>query len=116
MGSGDSGDGWNPIPSLVVYESLFKLIAERRDRLHVDTFGNNAAYQARARNTRLVPVADKPGEYRLVFAEKPKDICDPGEIWLRLAPGEKVEVNGKPAAPNAQNAVRAHTGDTIAVR
>ena len=116
VGSGDSGDGWNPIPSLAVYESLFKLIAERRDRLHVDTFGNNAAYQARARNTRLVPVADKPGEYRLVFAEKPKDICEPGEIWLRLAPGEKVEVNGKPAAPNAQNAVRAHTGDTIAVR
>ena len=113
VGSGDSGDGWNPIPSLAVYESLFKLIAERRDRLHVDTFGNNAAYKARARNTRLVPVADKPGEYRLVFAEKPKDICEPGEIWLRLAPGEKVEVNGKPAAPNAQNAVLAHTGDTI---
>ena len=25
VGSGDSGDGWNPIPSLAVYESLFKL-------------------------------------------------------------------------------------------
>lgn len=113
VGTGDSGDGWNPIPSVEVYESLLRLVAERRDRLHVDTFGNNAAYKARARNTRLVPVADKPGEYRLVFAEKPKDICEPGEIWLRLAPGEKVEVNGKPAASNAQNAVLAHTGDTI---
>jgi peptidoglycan/xylan/chitin deacetylase (PgdA/CDA1 family) len=113
VGTGDGGDGWNPIPSVEVYESLLRLVAERRDRLHVDTFGNNAAYKARARNTRLVPVADKPGEYRLVFAEKPKDICEPGEIWLRLAPGEKVEVNGKPAAPNAQNAVLAHTGDTI---
>ena len=116
VGSGDSGDGWNPIPSLAVYESLFKLIAERRDRLHVDTFGNNAAYQARARNTRLVPVADKPGEYRLIFAEKPKDICEPGEIWLRLKPGETVSVNGKDAVPNASGAVLAHTGDTIAVR
>ena len=116
VGSGDSGDGWNPIPSLAVYESLFKLIAERRDRLHVDTFGNNAAYKTRAANTKLVPVAGKEGEYRLVFAEKPKGICEPGEIWLRLKPGEKVSVNGKDAAPNASGAVLAHTGDTIAVR
>lgn len=115
VGTGDSGDGWNPIPSLAVYESLFKLIAERRDRLHVDTFGNNAAYQTRAANTKLVPVEGSEGEYRLVFAEKPKGICEPGEIWLRLAPDEKVEVNGKPAEPNAQNAVLAHTGDTIRV-
>ena len=92
------------------------MVAERRDTLHVDTFGNNAAYGARARNTKLVPENEKPGVYKLVFSEKPKDICEPGEIWLRLKPGEKVEVNGKPAAPNAQNAVLAHTGDTIAVR
>ena len=100
VGTGDAGDGWNPIPSLDVYESLLKMVAERRDTLHVDTFGNNAAYAARARNTKLIPENEKPGVYN----------------WLRLAPGEKVEVNGKPAAPNAQNAVLAHTGDTIAVR
>ena len=115
VGTGDGGDGWNPIPSVEVYESLLKLVAERRDRLHVDTFGNNAAYKARAANTKLVPVEGGEGEFRLVFAEKPKGICEPGEIWLRLAPGEKVEVNGKPAEPNAQNAVLAHTGDTIRV-
>ena len=115
VGTGKPGDGWNPIPSLDVYESLLKLVDERRDRLHVDTFGNNAAYAARARNTKLVPENERPGVYRLVFSEKPKDICEPGEIWLRLNPGEKVSVNGKDAAPNASGAVLAHTGDTIAV-
>jgi len=39
----------------------------------------------------------------------------PGEIWLRLAPGEKVSVNGKPATPNAHNAILAHTGDSVTV-
>ena len=116
VGTGDAGDGWNPIPSLDVYESLLKMVAERRDTLHVDTFGNNAAYGARARNTKLVPENEKPGVYKLVFSEKPKDICEPGEIWLRLKPGEKVSVNGKDAVPNASGAVLAHTGDTIAVR
>ena len=116
VGTGDAGDGWNPIPSLDVYESLLKMVAERRDTLHVDTFGNNAAYAARARNTKLVPENDRPGVYKLVFSEKPKDICEPGEIWLRLNPGEKVSVNGKDAVPNASGAILAHTGDTIAVR
>ena len=115
VGTGDAGDGWNPIPSLDVYESLLKMVAERRDTLHVDTFGNNAAYAARARNTKLVPENERPGVYKLVFSEKPKDVCEPGEIWLRLKPGEKVSVNGKDAAPNASGAVLAHTGDTIAV-
>ena len=63
VGIGDAGDGWNPIPSLDVYESLLKMVAERRDSLHVDTFGNNAAYAARARNTKLVPENEKPGVY-----------------------------------------------------
>ena len=116
VGTGDAGDGWNPIPSLDVYESLLKMVAERRDTLHVDTFGNNAAYAARARNTKLVPENDRPGVYKLVFSEKPKDICEPSEIWLRLNPGEKVSVNGKDAVPNASGAILAHTGDTIAVR
>ena len=116
VGTGDAGDGWYPIPSLDVYESLLKMVAERRDTLHVDTFGNNAAYAARARNTKLVPENDRPGVYKLVLSEKPKDICEPGEIWLRLKPGEKVSVNGKEAVPNASGAVLAHTGDTIAVR
>ena len=116
VGTGDAGDGWNPIPSLDVYESLLKMVAERRDTLHVDTFGNNAAYAARARNTKLVPENDRPGVYKLVLSEKPKDICEPGEIWLRLKSGEKVSVNGKDAVPNASGAVLAHTGDTIAVR
>ena len=44
------------------------------------------------------------------------DRVEPGEIWLRLKPGEKVSVNGKDAVPNASGAVLAHTGDTIAVR
>ena len=64
VGTGDAGDGWNPIPSLDVYESLLKMVAERRDTLHVDTFGNNAAYAARARNTKLIPENEKPGVYK----------------------------------------------------
>ena len=36
VGTGDAGDGWNPIPSLDVYESLLKMVAERRDTLHVE--------------------------------------------------------------------------------
>ena len=44
------------------------------------------------------------------------DRVEPGEIWLRLKPGEKVSVNGKDAVPNASGAVLAHAGDTIAVR
>ncbi len=115
LGTGEPGDGWNPITSLGIYESLFRLVAERGDRLHIDTFGNNAAYQARAKNTKLVPDKDKPGEFRLVLSDKPRDICEPGEIWLRLAPGEKVLVNGKSAKPNACNAVLARTGDSITV-
>ena len=115
VGTGDAGDGWNPIPSLDVYESLLKMVAERRGSLHVDTFGNNAAYAARARNTKLVPEDGRPGAYRLVLSEKPGDVCEPGEIWLRLAPGEMASVNGKDATPNASGAILAHTGDTIVV-
>lgn len=115
IGTGKAGDGWNPIPSLDVYESLFRLVEARRDRLHVDTYGNNAAYETRAANTRLKPVRETPGTFALVLAEKPRGACEPGEIWLRLAPGERVRVNGKPAVPNACGAVLARTGDTVAV-
>lgn len=66
-------------------------------------------------STRLKPVKDQPGTFTLVLADKPSGACEPGDIWLRLAPGEKVAVNGKPETPNAHHAVRAHTGDTIAV-
>lgn len=116
LGTGDAGDGWNPIPTLEVYESLLRLIAERRDRLHVDTFGNNAVYQSRAHNTKLVPDTEKPGVYRLVYAVKPGRVQDPGEIWLRLGPGEIVTVNDQPTTPNDAHAVRAQTGDAIAVK
>jgi len=115
LGTGKTGDGWNPIPSLEVYESLFKLIAVRQDRLYVDTYGKLMAYETRAANTKLKPVKDNPGEFVLTLAEKPRGVCVPGEIWLRLASGEKVSVNGKPATPNAHNAILAHIGDTVTV-
>jgi peptidoglycan/xylan/chitin deacetylase (PgdA/CDA1 family) len=116
LGTGEKGDGWNPIPSLEVYESLLRLVAERRDRLYVDTFGNISAYQSRVHNTKLVPDREKPGTFTLVYAVKPGRVEDPGEIWLRLAPGETVTVNGRPATPTAVRAVRARTGDRIAVK
>lgn len=37
------------------------------------------------------------------------------EVWLRVAPSEKVSVNGKPATPNKYGAILARVGDTVVV-
>lgn len=115
VGTKEPGDGWNPIPDLEVYESLFKLVTERVELIHVGTYGENAAYSARVASTKLVKQDDEGKVFVLQFAKKPNGVCEPGEVWLRVAQDEKVSVNGKTSVPNKYGAVLAHTGDMVTV-
>lgn len=110
LGTKTPNDGWNPPSSVDVIESLFKLVAERRDRIHLGTYADNNAYESLAKNVQLK--TDKTtGVTKLVYTGKgePKD----DEIWLRVAPGETVTLNGKTATPNAYGGVLAHIGDVV---
>lgn len=114
LGTKTPNDGWNPIPDLETYESLFRIVKEHAEKIHFDTFGNNAFYEMRANGVRL----KKTGDGRFVLEKTPraKASDDSGEIWIRLAPGEKASVNGKPAVPNAHGAFPVRLGDTIALQ
>lgn len=113
VGTKERGDGWNPIPSLEVYESLFKIIKENEGKIHVDTFGNNAAYAARAKHSRLT--AKGSHTFELTLDGSASDIYDAGEVWVRVAEGETVAINGAVVTPNVCGAVLAKTGDTLSV-
>ncbi len=115
LGTKVSGDGWNPIPDVTVYESLLRAVSENADRIHVGTYAENAFYEARAKSTRLKAKADAPGTYEVVFAPKAGEICEEGEVWLRVASDETVSVNGTPATPNRYGAVLVKPGDEIEV-
>ena len=111
LGTQTAGDGWNPPASVAVIESLFKLVAERRDKIHLGTYADNNAYESFARNVKLKKDA-KTGETRLVYIGKGTPSSD--AVWLRVAPGETVSVNGKAVRPNASGGLLAHVGDEIA--
>lgn len=111
VGSKDPGEGWNPIPSLEIYESLFKLVAERKDKIYVDTYGNNNAYASRAGKAKL----KKSGENEFMLEWTGKDQPADSQIWLRVAPEESVTVNGTPAKPNEFGGLLVRFGDKISV-
>ena len=54
----------------------------------------------------------KTGEMRLVYVGKGTPSSD--AVWLRVAPGETVSVNGKAVRPNASGGLLARVGDEIA--
>lgn len=109
IGTKTKNDGWNPIPDLETFESLFRIVKENAEKIHFDTFGNNAFYESRAGSVRLQKTGD--GAFALVPKAKDKEVS--GEIWLRVAPDEKVSVNGKPATPNKYGAILVRVGDTM---
>lgn len=111
VGSKDPGEGWNPITSLEIYESLFKLVAERKDKIYVDTYGNNNAYASRAGKAKL----KKSGENEFMLEWTGKDQPADSQIWLRVAPEESVTVNGTPAKPNEFGGLLVRFGDKISV-
>lgn len=115
LGTKESGDGWNPIPDVTVYESLLRAVSENADRIHVGTYAENAFYEARAKSTRLKAKPDAPGTFEVVFAPKAGEVCEAGDVWLRVATDETVSVNGTPVEPNRYGAVQVKPGDEIAV-
>ncbi len=109
LGTGEPTDGWNPIPSLDVYESMFKLIAERSDRIHVDTYANNAFYETLAKNVRL-----RRRDADTLLVEPVVQGTPPaGKVWLRLDAGERIEVDGEPVSPNAFGGVEVDVGSVV---
>lgn len=113
LGTGKPTDGWNPVPSLEVYESMFKLVAERADRIHVDTYSNNWFYESLAKSVKLARQDD--GSLLVAPAKPDPEKPLSGKVWLRLDPGERIEVNGKPVSPNAFGGVEVDIGSAVRV-
>lgn len=111
LGTKTKNDGWNPIPNLETYESIFKLVKANEDKIHLDTFGNNSFYQTLAEN--VVLKRKDADTFELTLKPKTRGTLVPGVVWLRVAANEKVSVNGKPATPNKYGAITANIGDTI---
>ncbi|MBP5233497.1 MAG: polysaccharide deacetylase family protein [Planctomycetes bacterium] len=115
LGTKTPDDGWNPPDDFATYEHLIQKAGELHasGKVYVGKHGDLMRYHERAKGCRLKD--NKDGTFTIVTANGKTPQGPAWELWLRAAPGEKIKVNGKDAAPDERGVFTARLGDVLTI-